>query len=171
MLDPHDILRDVLAEHSDHDKWVGTPFERIKRVSNSTVGDVGQAFVERLCEELGFDIEVPRSPDGKRLRQSPWDISIEDVTFELKTATEDIGGSFQFNHLRYHREYDAVLCIGIAPADIYMGSWTKADVATGAAGKLISMEKGANASYKLIKRPDQLHPISEFAARVLNVLA
>jgi len=71
------------------------------------------------------------------------------VTFELKTATEDIGGSFQFNHLRYHREYDAVLCIGIAPSDIYMGSWTKADVATGAAGKLVSMEKGANASYKL----------------------
>lgn len=171
MPDPYAILLEVLAEHEDADKWLGQPFEHIKRISNSKVGDVGQAFCERLCLDFGFDVDVPRSPEGRRLRQSPWDIAIEEVTFELKTATEDVGGAFQFNHIRYHREYEALLCIGIAPATIYMGAWSKADVATGKAGRLVSMERGGSVSHKLTKRPDQMHPISEFADRLLEVFA
>lgn len=43
---------------------------------------------------------------------------IEGASFELKMATEDVHGSFQFNHIRYHRPYDALLCLGIAPENI-----------------------------------------------------
>ncbi len=170
MLNEHEILLEVLSRHEDSDKWNEQMFEHIKRLSNSKVGDVGQDFVEALCKALGYDCEFPLNRKGQRARQNPWDIRIGSIAFELKTATEDVGGSFQFNHIRYHRHYDALLCIGIAPASIHVGAWTKAEVVTGKAGNLVSMEQGANASYKLTKKPDQLTPISKFDDLVLGLV-
>ncbi len=168
--DAEAILLAVIASYSDVDKWNDAMFEGIKRLSNTKVGDVGQDFVESLCDEIGFDCEFPVGPKGRR-RQSLWDIKIEGITFELKTATEDVSRSFQFNHLRYHREYEAVLCVGIGPQSIMFDGWSKAAVVTGEAGALVTMGKGANASYKLTKRPDQLRPISDFEDRVLSLVS
>lgn len=125
-------------------------------------GNVGQDFIEELCKQLGLRIEFPVSQTGSRATQNPWDIKIENKTFELKTATEDTTNSFQFNHIRYHRKYDAVLCLGISLEQIFFGVWSKADVVTGDAGKLVTMEKGANASYKLTKGKRDLQTITEF---------
>lgn len=113
MADARRILRKILSGYEDADKWVDSPFERIKRLSNTKVGDVGQEFVETLCGELGFDCAFPLDSRGRRARNSPWDIRIENITFELKTATEDVHDAFQFNHIRYHRDYEALLCVGI----------------------------------------------------------
>ncbi len=157
MTDPLEILSVVLSEYADADKWLDAPFEHIKRISNSHVGSVGQDFVKALCDSLGFKCE--RSDT----RRGPWDLRIEGVEFEVKTATEDVGGKFQFNHLRYHRPYDAALCLGVGPDSIYFGLWSKAEVLIGRAGKLASMEKNANASYKLTKGKKDLKPISEFS--------
>ena len=163
--DSRAILLRVLDEHSDHSKWLGQPFGKIKQLSNSKVGSVGQRFVESLCDEIGFQYELP----GRN--QSPWDIRIEQASFEVKTATEDVSGSFQFNHIRYHRPYDAVLCVGIAPDEILMACWPKSDIATGKAGKLVSMDKGSSATHKLTKRKDALLPISEFESEILALAA
>ena len=170
MTDARAILLGVLSRYADADKWVGQPFEHIKRLSNTKVGDVGQDFVEQLCRKIGFDCEFPLHATGKRSRTEAWDVRIEGATFELKTATEDVSGSFQFNHIRYHRPYDALLCIGIAPSDILMDVWTKAEVATGQAGTLVTMDKGSSATHKLTKRRQQLHPIESFEDRLLAVL-
>lgn len=160
--DPNSILLAVLAEYADGDKWANRKFEHIRRIPNPKVGDVGQDFVERLCTATGLKCEFPLKADGTRKRQSSWDMRIEGATCELKTASEDTSGAFQFNHIRYHRDYEALLCVGIGPSDIYVAAWSKAEVATGKAGKLVSMEKGANASYKLTKKPSQMYPIMDF---------
>ena len=162
MIDAHGILLEVLSSFQDASKWVDAPFERIKRISNSHVGSVGQSFIERLCGELNFAYKFPEDKKGKKSKISPWDIEIEGVKFELKTATEDVSGNFQFNHVRYHREYDALICLGISPDSIGFDAWTAADVKTNKAGRLVSMEKGANASFKLTKRNDQLRSINDF---------
>ena len=165
------ILLAVLARYSDANKWIGSSFEKIKRLSNTKVGDVGQDFVEELCNELGFDCEFPETTKkGTRSRQSPWDISIEDVTFELKTATEDVHGNFQFNHIRYHREYEALLCVGIAPNVVMFDAWSKADVSTGKAGHLVTMDMGSSATFKLTKKMPDLRPITQFEAHLLDVI-
>ena len=162
--DPREILAQLLVAHQNNPDWVGQPFERIKTISNTKVGDVGQEFVQQYLTILNVHHELPNS------RQSPWDIKIMRKSFEIKTASEDVNGVFQFNHIRYHREYDALLCIGISPADIHAGAWSKADVATGAAGTLATMEKGANASYKLTKRPDQLFPVADLKQQLDRLL-
>ena len=164
------LMHAAIASASNHQKWLESKFEGVKVVSNTAVGTVGQDFVESLCNALILEHDFPMSA-GKRLSQNPWDIRILDKTFELKTATEDTSGCFQFNHIRYHRPYDAVLCIGIAPNDIMFDCWSKADIVTGKAGRLNSMEAGANASYKLTKRRITLHPIAEFEQRVRALIA
>jgi hypothetical protein len=156
----------ALKKNADSPKWNEGDFIGIKTVSNTKVGSVGQDFIESLCGALLIPCSFPMNENHNRLTQSPWDIEIYGVKFELKTATEDTNGSFQFNHLRYHRPYDAVLCLGVTPNELYFGVWSKADVVTGKAGSLVSMEKGANASYKLTKKPNNLFQIAEFEQKI-----
>lgn len=156
------IFLEALKNNVDNPKWEVGDFIGIKTVSNTKVGSVGQDFIEGLCNDLSVGCVFPLRTDQTRATQSPWDIEINGVKFELKTATEDTNGNFQFNHIRYHRQYDAVLCLGVTPDDLWFGVWSKADVVTGKAGSLVSMEKGANASYKLTKRPQQLTHIAQF---------
>ena len=55
--------------------------------------------------------------------------------------------------------------------DILFGAWLKADIVTGKAGRLVSMEKRSNASYKLTKSANQLYPISRFYSDISKLLA
>ncbi len=164
------IFIQSLGKYKNHAKWNGSDFGAIKLISNTHVGSVGQDFIENLCLELGLRCEFPEKSGGGRKNQSPWDICINGVKFELKTATEDTTGSFQFNHFRYHRPYDAVLCLGVSPNQLYFNLWTKEELTTGRAGNLVSMEAKANASYKLTKRPIELIPIESFYDSVICFL-
>lgn len=164
--DYRSLFIEALKKNADSPKWNEGEFIGIKTVSNTKVGSVGQAFIESLCAALSIPYSFPEKENHARLTQSPWDIEIYGVKFELKTATEDVNGSFQFNHIRYHRPYDAVLCLGVTPNELHFGIWSKADVTTGKAGNLVSMEKGANASYKLTKKPSNLFPITDFEKKI-----
>ncbi len=158
----HSILLEVLEGYSTEDRWTDAPFERIRRIQTAMRGQIGQHLIARLCDALGLESET-----GKV--QSPWDIMIEGRTFEVKTATEGSNLTFQFNHIRYHRPYEFLLCVGITPKDILFDAWNKADVVTGKAGHLVTMEKGANASYKLTKATHSMRPINQFKDRVLTL--
>jgi hypothetical protein len=166
MCNPIKLFAAVLEEFNDDSKWKDAVLGKIKTISNTKVGSVGQAFIERLCGELSMPCSFPTNKKGKRLAQNPWDIKIADIEFELKTATEDTNNHFQFNHVRYHRPYEGLLCLGVAPANLYFGIWSKGEVATGKAGSLVSMEKGASASYKLTKAPNQLFEIAVFQSEM-----
>ncbi len=164
--DPILLFVQVLEEHQDDRKWDDALFGRIKRISNTKVGDVGEVFIQRLCGLLLLSFSFPQTAEGRRRARSPWDVKIEDIEFELKTATEDTNRKFQFNHIRLHRPYHALLCLGVSPSNLYFGIWSKADIATGKAGTLATMEKGANASYKLTKGSDQLCEIALFEQEI-----
>mgnify|MGYP001617897506 CR=1 FL=1 len=163
-----ELFISALKKNVDNPKWNEGDFVEIKKVSNTKVGSVGQDFIEDLCETFFIPCIFPLKENKTRATQSPWDVEIGGVKFELKTATEDTNGSFQFNHIRYHRSYDAVLCLGVTPNELYFGLWSKADVVTSKAGNLVTMEKGANASYKLTKKPSQLISIVEFEQKIKN---
>jgi len=155
------IFKHIIEKNKNNPKWDSGDFVEIKKISNTNVGAVGQEFIECVCDELKISFETPKNKQNKTAR-SPWDIKINKIEFELKTATEDIGGKFQFNHIRYHRDYDALLCLGVSPNNLYFNIWSKADVTTNKVGNLVSMEKGANASYKLTKPKTELFAIELF---------
>ncbi len=165
MHDPIDLMEGIILRYKHAGKWVDAPLSRVKLLSNSHVGKVGQDFVQEWCAELGLEW------GGAPSEQHPWDARIGGVTFEVKTATEDVRGAFQFNHIRLHRDYQAVLCLGIAPDAVLFHCWRKGYVAEGRAGNLVTMDQGSSATWKLTKKKQDLLPIDQFLTRINAVVS
>ncbi len=164
MTNPIELMQHIIGTYQHNSKWIDAPLGEIKILSNTHVGSVGQAFIEQWCQALNIKWESPESA------QSPWDIKIESVTFEIKTATEDVHSNFQFNHIRYHRDYQAVLCLGISPDEILFDAWRKGEITEGTAGHLVTMDKGSSSTFKLTKKSSDLRPIIEFEERIHEVI-
>ena len=163
MIDPLDLLLKIAKEKTRLGKWDDQPLQLIKVMPNTTKGDLAETFIIQYSKELGFDVA------DKVSRLGDYDAKINGMTFEVKMATEDISGNFQFNHIRYDYKYDWIVCLGIAPAIILFDIWSKSDLVTGKAGTLVSMGRGQNASFKLTKTKTSLHPISEFKSRIQSL--
>ena len=164
LTDSISIMQRVIDKYHNQPKWDNAPFGKVKVLSNTHIGDVGQEFVQEWCAALGMEWED--SP----IRQGPWDAKIEGVTFEVKTATEDLTTAYQFNHIRHHREYQALLCIGIAPDAVLFDAWRKGAVSEGKAGHLVTMDRGSSATFKLTKRRAELRAIDTFKEHIESVI-
>ena len=171
MTDEERIMLDVLEQRAGREKsvdtteWPNLPFGKIKRLSGSDVRDVGVDFIARLCCEIGVDCEFPARRRALRSWQNPWDMKINGVTFEVKTSTEYALGGFQFSHVRPHRSYEAVLCLGMAPDAILFGAWSKADIARAASSKPAAFDQTAP-TQTLRKHRSELKPIEEFEEHI-----
>jgi len=119
----------------------------------------------KYCQSLGFDVEYGAS------RLGDYDLDINNKKFEIKMATEDQGGNFQFNHLRYDYKYHFVLCLGVSPDSILFKIYSKADLATGKAGSLVSMGRGQNSSFKLTKPKSTLMNIDLLGETLTSLFA
>ena len=94
------------------EKWINSTNMEFKNLRLGPRGDLGQVFVEELCESLGFNV-VPN-----QIRIGEHDTTIGGQKVEVKTATEDVHGNFQFNLIRVDYEYNFLFVLGIAPNDI-----------------------------------------------------
>ncbi len=153
--DPKEIFLEVIGAKLIDPKWAGKPHQAFKNLANTSKGDAGQEFVTRYAKELGFTVE-------NLGRLGDCDVKIENKRFEVKLASEDTAGSFQFNHIRLDSKYDYLLCLGVTPDHLFFGVWKKGEVAEGIAGNLVSMGKNQNASFKLTKKISNLYDIEKF---------
>ena len=163
MNDPIAVMNNVVSGYGNATKWQGSALGDVKLLSNTHVGNVGQDFIRDWCQAEGISWKDAPS------KQSSWDAEIDGKRYEIKTATEDTNGNFQFNHIRHHRNYDGVLCLGIAPNEILFDIWTKAEIATGKAGNLVTMDKGSSATFKLTKKKSDLLTIIQFKQTIQAV--
>ena len=130
---------------------------------NTNVGRIGEEFIIKMFELNGYTkIEEPENKRGD------YDVKINNTKIEIKTATMDTSGNFQFNGIRYDTKYDLLIVLGIGPDAIYWHGYTKADVTTGKAGTLVPMAKGVNSSFKLTKPPSALREIEDFNEIIAN---
>lgn len=162
MIDPLKLFHEVAISKFIDKKWTGQRHEAFKHLANTSKGDAGEEFIKEYAEAIGFVSEK------NRIRQGDWDVKIDDKKIEVKCATEDTSGSFQFNHIRFDYKYDYLLCLGISPNDLLFRIWSKADVATDKAGTMVSMGRGQNSSFKLTKRKTDLYPIGELKDRLIS---
>lgn len=160
---PEEIFLEVIGAKLIHAKWSGKPHEAFKHLGNTSKGDAGQEFITRYAKELGF------AADNKG-RTGDIDVEIENKKFEVKLASEDTAGSFQFNHIRLDYKYDFLLCLGVTPTELLFKIWTKADVTTDKAGNLVSMGRGQNSSFKLTKKKSDLAHIDKLKEALTNLL-
>lgn len=156
MTDPIKLLLKVAQAKHIEEKWNNQPLYLIKILPNTSKGDLGEDFIEAYAKELGFNVETKDSNKGD------YDKKINGKKFEIKFATEDLIGNFQFNHIRMDFKYDWLICVGCDPNNIFFQIYPKADVVMGNAGTMVPMGKGHNADWKLTKKKSALLPISQF---------
>ncbi|MDA8006990.1 MAG: hypothetical protein MPJ81_02130 [Gammaproteobacteria bacterium] len=155
MTEPEEHLISLIDKHvlAKSDKWGSGRFRLIKTLSTSHKGDIAEEFAVWLAKWHGFDAEKHKSKRGQ------WDVRIAGVTLEVKVATEDIGGSFQFNGVRYDTKYDRLLVVGISPDRALFNIYPRRDLMD---MPLVRMAKGTNSAFKLTRKAEQLRDLSEF---------
>ncbi len=158
-----DLMLEVIRDHSPVSKWSGATLEPFRQVANTNRGDIGEDFIVRYLQHFGLSVTKSES------RVHPWDLDIAGLKFEVKTASEDSGGSFQFNHIRLDRSYDYLLCLGIRPEEIVFNAWRKGEVSEGVAGTLVRMAEGQSVTHKLTKRPDDMRSIEDMPDWIRNI--
>ena len=106
-------------------------------------------------------------PGGSRVAMT--DLVVGSKRIEVKTASEDTSGKFQFNHIRYDRKYDYLLCLGVQPEGLMFEMWSKGDVAEYKAGSMVRMAEGQSVTFKLTKGQDDMRPIEQLPAAIRAV--
>ena len=154
-MNPVELMREVILEHTPDSIWTNAPLESFRRVANTNRGDIGEEFVFRYLRDAGAAVSKGDS------RVEEWDLLVNGKRFEVKTASEDTGGAFQFNHIRLDRAYDYLLCLGVRPSAILFNAWRKGDVSEGGAGTLVRMAEGQSVTHKLTKKPADMMDIAE----------
>ena len=158
----YDILRELMAhKKSVISVWEGMPFEKIKLMSTTEKGDIAEDFLAQLLQIHGYvDVEV------KKGRRGHYDVVLNNsVFFEVKAATQDTNGNFQFNGIRYDRDYTHLFCLGITPDKLYYLIVNKIDLMK-KKYRMVSMAKGSNATFKLSRRIAQMGEFENFEAGV-----
>jgi len=158
MTEPEEHLLSLIDEYhaqSIGGKWSGGRFRLIKALSTTHKGNIAEEFAVWLGKWHGFETEKHTSKRGQ------WDVRIAGITLEIKSATEDLGGGFQFNGIRYDTKYDRLLVIGISPDRILFNIYPRRDLVD---MPLVGMAKGTNAAFKLTRRAEQLRDLADFPA-------
>lgn len=163
------ILEGVALKYIRDDVWTDSRFEFIRSFSPPVKGAIGERYADRMCGEAGLKQELPVGPDGRVRRNLPWDIRIEGHTFDIKTATVDVNGNFQFNNIREKQRYGALLVFGILPSDVLMQAWTQDYVTAGRAGRTVPMSVDAPDLRKLTVDVGDRLPMDKFRETVLGV--
>lgn len=141
-------------------RWVGKRFGILKLASTTEKGDIGEDFVAELLRKCGYD-----DVTTVKGRRGHYDISAvidgKEVKFEVKVATQDTNGNFQFAGIRYDTQYTHLFCLGITPDKIGFLIIQKQDLGR-PPHKLVSMQRGTNSSFNLTKKLDDLLSFDKF---------
>ena len=118
MKDLKTIIESNLYKISSQPKWDNAYFLPIKQASTSDKGRFGQSVFVDILTEIGYNAVIENNGIGDydvKIRQLPTNIRVE-----VKTATIDVGGSFQFNSIKKgNYMYDYVFCLGISYNELY----------------------------------------------------
>ena len=165
-----------------HGKWTDSKYFAFKQAGATTKGDLAEDLLMAILKESKvsrfrpegrrdhYDVLMSKTKytrrefadlagrngtrtinekarDARKLLRDYPDIK----AVEVKCATEDVNGSFQFNGLRTDSHYTHCFLLGVAPNTLYFRFVQKKEL-DGPLYPLVSMQAGANASFKLTRR-------------------
>jgi hypothetical protein len=178
------ITEEVISQTSSKKKWLGSKNEKIKPLSTTEKGTIGEKILEATINSIGIDY----TSEFPAIRKGDYDIRAKNITknvfkdFESKFATEDSNGGFQFNAMKLDAEYDYLFCIGISPETEWFQIISKENLfdynymkdtfncKLGSLYKKRENEKIDEMSYKLSMSKKKLRPISELPNVLKEIL-
>ena len=148
-------LAELIADtaHGSSQKWAKGRLVGIKALSSTEKRNIAEAFVVWLARYYNLKAAPHESKRGE------YDVMVADKKLEVKMASEDISGKFQFNGIRYDTRYDFLCVLGISSDQVLFNIYPRSELLN---LTLVSMQKGANASYKLTRKKSELLDLSEF---------
>ena len=126
-------------------KWAGSKYEVIKNLSTTHKGDFGEDLITDLLNEIS--VKSKRINKGK----GTFDVLAGSIKLEIKTATEDTNGNFQFNGIKKDVDYDFVVCLGVSPDELWFSIFSKEDCQA----LTTSMVKDGSETFKLTASKSQ----------------
>lgn len=112
---------------SKKDYWPsGSKFIDIRNMTNDDTGEVGEMLLDKVFRENRYNVSFEK---GITKEDKDWDIIIDDIKIEVKTAT--IGkstSSFQHENFAKNRNYDAVAFIEFTSEKLYVVLALKKDI-------------------------------------------
>lgn len=120
MTNIQNIFRSLIQEaiRKVGSQWDEGPFVGIRELQPDNRGEVGERFLCKLFEELGYRVELSQVTDPTKKH---WDLRIDGATkLEVKTATLGSTRTFQHENLEKDRDFDGVVLLDVAPDAIYL---------------------------------------------------
>ena len=158
----YEILERLMAnKQSVLEAWKDKPFEKMKLIFMTEKGDIAEDFLAELLTTHDYDeVKVEKE------RRGDYDVSLGDsVFFEVKAATQDTNGNFQFNDIRYDTKSTHLFCLGITPDNLYYLLINKTELHSDKYN-MVSMSRGSNSSFKLLRRIAQMNEFENFKGDV-----
>lgn len=96
--------------------WKESPFKLINELKNNNVGNVGEKFLQFICETC----EIESTIDGSRSRCSGGDGTIKNKIIEVKTSRQGNTKTFQHELGEHPWTSDYIILIDFKPECIYL---------------------------------------------------
>ena len=103
-------------------KWRNSKYQSLKETSTTEKGDWGENLLCKILSEGG--LPTTRHNHGR----GGYDVEAPGHRTEVKLATEDTSGKFQFNGLDLDRDFDAGFLLGVSPEDLFFLYLPKKDL-------------------------------------------
>lgn len=106
--------------------WTGSPLAKFTHVQIDTRGTVGELLLVNLLKAGG---RKPVYNENTTDLEKHWDFMCNNLKYEVKTASlGKKGDTFQHEEIFKSRLYDGLIFVDIAPDNIYISMWAKADI-------------------------------------------
>ncbi len=94
-------------------------FYKFRNLSIDQRGRVGEHLLRDVFKNAGHKVNYKDNVHGD------WDIEIDEVKIEVKTASLDVNRKFQHEGIKSNKAWDMIALIDIAPNDIYINFFNK----------------------------------------------
>ena len=169
-------LCEIIAQYlqrTQTTRWAQGQFSQIVSVEKGLRGEVGEDFVVKMLQFVGYsDAEKITGRSSRLQTTGAFDILANEKRIEVKTASEDIHGNFQFNGIKYNgaTPYDLLILVGIAPDKVFFRICKKGDIPQ----NLPMMAKNTPGTHKWTltskKTSDKMHTMEDFAEQANKFL-
>ena len=117
------ILENMVKEDQP-EIWKNSKYLQQRMIQIDKRGGIGERFFAEVLFRL-----YPRRIEYKDGDQGDWDLKINKIKFEIKTATLGKNGKkFQNEGLKKDGDYDGILFLGIGPNNLYVKFIKKNDI-------------------------------------------
>ena len=123
-------IREIAEQDSIVQKWEDSAYGEVQKITNPNKGVLGEQLVAGWLEELGYlseDHGYNRSTSGGNFDTL---VLVGDrlEKVEVKLATQDTNGKYQFNWIRIEQEVSLIVFVAIDPDAVHLAIKTRDEI-------------------------------------------